>query len=133
MTGNLSAPDPASDQATGERLAALVERAISLDSRFRIPLINVRVGWDPIVSLIPIAGDIAMAVVAAGLVREAKRLGIGRATLARMVVNVLIDLVIGMIPFIGPILDVFYRANVRNARLVTDELARRRLKPSPPR
>lgn len=125
--------DSAADHDFGLRLAALVERAIGLDSRFRIPLINVRVGWDAIVSAIPVIGDIAMAVVAASLVRDAHRLGVRRATLARMTVNVLLDLVIGMVPFVGPILDIFFRANLRNAQLATDDLARRRLKPSPPR
>lgn len=120
-------PGREADQQAGARLAALVERAILLDSRFRIPLINVRVGWDPIISAIPFVGDITMALVAAGLVREAARLGIGRAILARMVANVLIDMLLGMVPIAGPVLDILFRANVRNAALVTDELARRRL------
>lgn len=110
----------------------VVNRAVLLDGRFRIPLTPIRFGWDPIVGIIPFFGDLAMSVIAYGLVKKAARLGCRRSVIGRMVVNVIIDFLIGMVPFMGPIVDIFFRANLRNAKLLIDELQRQKLTASPP-
>jgi hypothetical protein len=40
--------------------------------------------------------------------------------LARMVLNILIDTVVGMIPFLGDLFDVAFKANMRNLRLMQE-------------
>jgi hypothetical protein len=43
--------------------------------------------------------------------------------LARMVLNVLIDAVVGVIPFLGDLFDVAFKANMRNLRLMEEHYA----------
>jgi hypothetical protein len=96
--------------------------AMLLDARFRIPLTKIHFGWDAVVGLIPVAGDLLMAAVSVSLMRDARTLGARRHTLACMGGHTLIDLLLGAIPFIGPVFDVFYRANLRNLQLLLDEI-----------
>ena len=51
-----------------DRTAAL------LDSRFRVPYTRVRFGWDAIIGLLPVVGDLATAAVSLHLVRCAHTL-----------------------------------------------------------
>jgi hypothetical protein len=44
--------------------------AILLDVRYRIPLTNIHFGWDAVVGLVPVAGDLLMATVSMGLIRN---------------------------------------------------------------
>jgi len=100
------------------RLPDLQRYANILDKAFRIPGTNIRFGLDPIVGLIPVLGDLASPVFAALLVLEGARLGIPRIVQIRMVVNALIDAVIGAIPFAGAVGDIFFRANTKNLALL---------------
>jgi hypothetical protein len=84
-----------------------------LDARFRLPLTKIHFGWDAVVGLIPVVGDLLMAAVSVGARRH---------TIAYMGGHTLIDLLLGAIPFIGPVFDVFYRANLRNLQLLLDEI-----------
>ncbi len=43
-----------------------------------------------------------------------------------MVLNVLIDALLGFIPIIGTVFDVFFRANERNLKLLIDHIERHR-------
>ncbi len=96
--------------------------AMVLDARFRIPLTKIHFGWDAVVGLIPVAGDLLMAAVSLSLIRDARILGARHHTLACMGGHTLIDLLLGAIPIIGPVFDVFYRANLRNLQLLLDEI-----------
>jgi hypothetical protein len=57
------------------------------------------------------------AVVGTWVIAEATRFGIPRIVVARMSVNLLVDLAIGAIPLIGDIYDVTMRSNSRNLEL----------------
>ena len=72
-----------------------------MDSAYRVPGTTIRFGWDPIVGLVPGAGDVATASFAATLLYDAYRLGVPGVVLIRMMLNVLIDLVIGFVPLVG--------------------------------
>lgn len=100
------------------RLPDLQRYATILDKAFRIPGTNIRFGLDPIIGLVPFLGDLASPVFAGLLVIEGSRLGIPRIVLIRMVVNALIDAVIGAIPFAGAVGDIFFRANTKNLALL---------------
>lgn len=100
------------------RLHDLRRYATILDEAFRIPGTTIRFGLDPIIGLVPVLGDLASPVFAGLLVVEGARLGIPKIVLMRMVVNALIDAVIGAIPFAGAAADVFIRANTRNMALL---------------
>lgn len=107
-------------------LASIDRHALNLDARFTIPWTSIRFGWDPILGVLPVVGDIAGAALAIGLIGRARRLGISQVGIRRMTWNVAIDVGLGIIPIAGPVIDIFYRANARNLKLVLDEVTRHR-------
>ena len=96
--------------------------ADSLDVRFKLPLTNFRFGWDPLIGLVPIAGDLAAAALSVRIIATARTLGAPASVLRRMVLNAGLDAVIGAIPLAGTIFDLWFRANVRNVQLLMDEI-----------
>ena len=95
-----------------------------LDSRWRIPGLDIRFGADAVAALIPGLSSLAGAVVSAYLVMRARELGAPGFVVARMIGNVVLDAVLGSIPLLGAVFDVFYKANNRNIRLLRRHLER---------
>jgi NAD/NADP transhydrogenase beta subunit len=91
-----------------------------MDSQFRIPGTNFRFGLDGIIGLIPGAGDLSTFAVSGYMLWIMARNGASGFVLSRMVVNVLIDAIIGSIPFIGDLFDFVFKANTRNLRLMQE-------------
>jgi len=89
-----------------------------LDESVRVPGTSFRVGIDPIVGLLPIAGDLATAVCSLYIVAEAVRLGVPKRTVVRLLANIALDTLLGSIPIVGDLFDAYWKANVRNADLV---------------
>lgn len=96
--------------------------AYLLDDSVRIPGTSVRVGLDPLVGLLPLAGDAVAAVFSGYIVLESARLGVPYATLVRMVANVALDFAVGSVPLIGDLFDAVWKANRRNLELALAEL-----------
>ena len=94
-----------------------------LDNAVRIPGTNYRIGLDPLFGLVPVVGDVPTTAASAYVVLEAARLGVARATLARMVLNLAIDAVVGAIPLVGDLFDAVWKANARNVALLEASLA----------
>jgi hypothetical protein len=107
--------EPGSSIPPGLRRARRV--ATLLDDAVRVPVVGVRVGLDSIVGLLPVSGDLAVAVCSLYIVFEAARCGVPRRTVARMLANVALDLAVGSIPVVGDLFDAFWKANRRNVRL----------------
>lgn len=120
MPGVARSPDDVAE--TRARLTAL---ARALDSAVRIPGTSVRIGADAILNVIPGIGTLAAKGLSSYLIYEARRLGVPRATMMRMVANVGIDFAISAIPVVGWFGDAFYRANSRNIALLLEHLDRR--------
>lgn len=91
-----------------------------MDSRWRLPGTNMRFGLDGIIGLIPGAGDLSTFAVSGYMLWIMARNGASGFVLARMVTNVLIDAIIGSIPFIGDLFDFVFKANTRNLRLMQE-------------
>ncbi len=89
-----------------------------LDTAVKLPFIPIRIGLDSIVGLIPGAGDALMLFVSLRIVWLGKSLGMPKALVAQMVKNSAIDFGLGFIPFIGDIVDIFYKANQKNVRIM---------------
>jgi hypothetical protein len=125
MTGVAGTPRTVSGPVVGRSRSeefASVERRIGrvtglLDDLVRIPGTNQRVGFDPLIGLIPGVGDLATAIVGGWIILEAARMRIPAIVLARMILNTTVDLVIGAIPFVGDLFDVVSRSNHRNLAL----------------
>lgn len=94
-----------------------------MDGAVRIPGTSIRLGLDSLIGLLPGGGDLATGLVAAYVVYEARRLGASKGTLARMVANVGVDVLVGAIPVLGDVFDVAFKANERNLRLLGIEAA----------
>lgn len=89
-----------------------------LDTAVKLPFFPIKIGLDSIVGLIPGAGDAIMLFVSLRIVWLGKSLGMPKALVAQMVKNSAIDLGLGFIPFVGDIVDVFYKANQKNVRIM---------------
>ncbi len=93
-----------------------------LDDWFRIPGTSIRFGIDGIVGLIPGVGDILGGLASCIIVLAAWFRGVPTITVARMVVNVAIEVLVGAIPFVGDLFDIAFKANRRNYALLAGSL-----------
>jgi hypothetical protein len=107
--------------APNEQLA----KAISLwtDTIFEVPGLGWRFGLDPIIGLIPVAGDVSSALLSLYILSVAAERQVPRSTMMRMALNVAIDCIAGSIPLVGNIFDFAWKANHRNMQLLERTLA----------
>jgi len=89
-----------------------------LDSVFRVPGTNIRFGWDPIIGLVPWAGDVLTAVFSCAIILQAHHMRVPGVVQLRMMMNVAIDVFVGVIPVFGDIADVFWKSNAKNFELL---------------
>lgn len=89
-----------------------------MDSQVRVPGLGLRIGADAVLGLVPGVGDVITGAIGAYLIYEARRLGIPRSAMLRMVGNIAFDTAIGAIPVVGDIWDFFFRANDRNMQIL---------------
>lgn len=106
-----SPPNPAPDPHELAWLADL------LDSRWRIPGTSWRFGVDAIAGLVPGAGDLVAGLAGVYILSAAVKAGVPRTVLARMIGNIAFDTVVGSVPILGGIFDIFFKSNQRNLRL----------------
>lgn len=107
-----------------ERIARIERLARLLDTRFGIPFTKVRFGADSLIGLAPGFGDAVTTALALYIVYEAHRLGAPKTVLARMLGNVAIDGLVGVVPVAGDVFDVMFRANRRNVGILREHLER---------
>jgi hypothetical protein len=105
----------ASDES---RLRRLDKLAQLLDTALLIPGTRFRIGLDGLLGLIPGVGDTIGAALSAYIILEAARLGFPKRTLLRMGGNVAVEALVGVVPILGDIFDIAWKANVRNLALL---------------
>jgi len=113
--------DPQSVRQRVEAMERLLERL------FVIPGVKQPVGLDAILDLVPVVGDIAAAALGAYIVWEARNLGMSRWQMARMLGNVGVNWLLGLlsvIPVVGVIPDLLFRSNTYNLRIIKKHLNR---------
>lgn len=108
--------DPASVRARIEAMEILLERS------FRVPGVNVPIGLDALIGLIPVLGDIVTTAMGAYIVWEARNLGMSKWQLTRMGGNVAFDTLLGLVPVVGDAADFLFRSNTRNLRILKKHL-----------
>lgn len=99
------------------RLRRLRSLAWLLDNSIGLPG-GIRIGLDALIGLVPGIGDALGALVSLYILHEARKLGAPRSVLMRMSGNILIDTLIGAIPFAGDLFDAGFKANARNVALL---------------
>ncbi len=104
--------DAASVRARVTAMEKLLERSLV------IPGINMPIGLDVIVGLVPVLGEIITTAMGAYIIWEARNLGMSRWQQARMGANVLFDTAIGAIPVVGDVADLAFRSNTKNLKLI---------------
>jgi hypothetical protein len=137
--------DRAVEQALGDKaspeLRAAAAKAIApwaeklvvfLDETLRIPGTNIKIGLDPIIGfLVPGAGDAITGTGSIALLFLALKERVPTVAILRMLVNILIDTVLGAFPFVGDAFDLFFRSNRRNLEIVQKYKGDPDAKPSP--
>jgi hypothetical protein len=113
-------PDSRNQNVKNPSLKLVEDIARFLDSRFIIPGTNIKFGLDPIMSLIPVLGDFITYLLSGALIYTMYNQGASRKVVIKMVLNSTLDAVIGAIPLVGTLFDVFYRSNDRNVRLLKE-------------
>jgi Domain of unknown function (DUF4112) len=90
-----------------------------LDDFIQIPGTSIRFGLDGIVGFIPGVGDAIGGIASCIIIVAAWVRGVPSPVLARMVANVVIEVVVGSVPVMGDVFDIAWRANRRNYALLT--------------
>lgn len=108
-------------EGTIERLERI---ATLLDAAFPIPGTKIRIGWDSIAGLIPGVGDVITATPLFYYLTVVYKFNLGWEIAGKVILNQLFDLLIGTVPLLGDLLDVVFKANIRNARLLIEALKR---------
>jgi hypothetical protein len=91
-----------------------------LDSKFVIPGTGIRFGLDPIMSLFPVVGDLLTYLISGMMIHTMYQRGASRKVVIKMLLNSTLDAVIGAVPLVGTVFDVFYRSNNRNVKLLQE-------------
>ena len=94
-----------------------------LDTWFRVPGTNIRFGLDGIIGFVPGIGDLVGGLASCIIVLAAFFRGVPYITIARMVANLAIEVGVGMVPLLGNLFDIGWRANRRNYHLLEGSLA----------
>ena len=110
-------------QVAPASLKRLQQMSHVLDKAIAIPGSNIRVGLDPILGLLPGGGDVVTGLLSVYIVFEAAKMGLPAPTLGRMGFNILLDVLSGMVPVLGDLFDVGWKANSQNVALIEKHVA----------
>jgi len=91
-----------------------------LDDAVEVPGTNFRIGIDPILGILPVAGDLVAAGASLYIILEAVRVGMPRKAIGKMLALLLVDFLIGSIPVIGVVFDAFWKPNQWNVSRLED-------------
>lgn len=97
------------------RLAHLLDSSIPLPGGYRI-------GLDGIIGLVPFLGDAVGASLSSYIVIQAAQLGVSTRSLLKMMVNIIVEATVGIIPVLGDVFDMAWKANERNIKLLNQQL-----------
>ncbi|OTG83725.1 DUF4112 domain-containing protein [Acinetobacter sp. ANC 4648] len=100
----------------------LAKFANMMDSVVRIPFTKQGVGADAALSTIPIAGDVAGFVLTCYAVYKAKQIGVPQAKLNGVMQLAVMDGLVGCIPIIGTLFDIFIRPSRKALDVVHEHI-----------
>jgi hypothetical protein len=102
------------------RIERLRRLAWLIDAAGRVPGTRFRFGLNSVIGLAPGAGDAVLTLISLYIVWEAARLGLPRRKIPRMLINVGIEAGLGAFPVVGDLLDVVWKANLRNVAIIDE-------------
>ena len=92
------------------------------DSSIRLPFTKFNIGVDAVIGLVPVIGDAAGLISSSYVLLEAQRMGVSKRIKLKIIANMLIDFVGGLIPLFGDVFDAIFKANTRNTAILKGEL-----------
>jgi hypothetical protein len=95
-----------------------------LDAQFEIA--GFKFGWDAILGLVPVAGDVATGLIGLYPLLIARKHGLGKFVQTRMATNLLLDWAVGSVPLAGDVFDAVYKAHLKNLKLLERAAEKRR-------
>lgn len=104
-------------QHLDQKVAKLNRMAALLDSQFRVPFTQFRIGLDGIIGIVPFYGDVVSFLLSLWIIISIARMGVPAPILVRICFNSFMDFVIGLVPFFGDFADFFFKSNLKNVKL----------------
>ena len=107
-------PEPASSKKLSQQEVIRLERDLAkfanmMDSVVRIPFTKQGVGADAALGTVPIAGDAAGFALTCYAIYKAKQIGVPQTKLTPVIKLAVVDAVVGFVPIVGTVFDVFIR------------------------
>ncbi|KAL6850945.1 hypothetical protein ACO1O0_008071 [Amphichorda felina] len=117
---------PGISEHDGQVLTKVKRRAYRLDMCL-FSFLGIKFGWGSVIGIIPAIGDVLDALLALMVMKTCGQIegGLPAGLKAQMMFNIIIDFVIGLVPFFGDIADAAFRANTRNAMVLEEHLRRK--------
>lgn len=92
-----------------------------MDSRIKGPF-GISFGLDALLGLIPVLGDLIGTMVSLYILVQAVSFGCSPSVLLRMGLNLLVEGILELVPFLGNVFDFFWKANNKNIQLLEQHL-----------
>jgi hypothetical protein len=91
-----------------------------MDDQFEV--LGFRFGLNFLIDLIPEIGDIVTTLIALYIFIAALKFKVSKATLVRMLINIAIYFIMGLIPWLGDIFGAWWKPNKRNLKLLRQKI-----------
>lgn len=79
-------------------------------------------GLDALIGLFAGVGDLATALISVYAITEAIKYDMPKAKILKMIINIGVDLGIGIVPLLGDLIDYFYKSNKKNSKIFEKHL-----------
>ena len=122
MTWTTIEHDALDAASAAARLKRLRTIAWAVDGLFRLPGTKFRFGLNSVIGLTPAAGDVMLAGISLYIVNEARKIGLPKDKIARMLANIGVEAAAGAVPLLGNLFDMGFKANLRNIAIIEEHL-----------
>lgn len=109
---------PRGERQPGPGLEHLTALSNLMDRAFRIPGTSWRFGLDALIGLFPGLGDAVGALIGIYSLWIARQVGAPGIVQVRMVMNLALDGIVGLVPIAGDLFDFVFKAHSRNQALL---------------
>jgi hypothetical protein len=90
--------------------------AESMDSQFNI--LGIKFGWDSLIGFVPGLGDAVSVGLSFYLLWVSYKMRVPADVRNKILSNIILDAAIGAVPLLGDVIDLFFKANMRNLALL---------------
>ncbi|CAH1761101.1 8176_t:CDS:2 [Entrophospora sp. SA101] len=102
-------------------LKIVKKRAHYLDNGF-CSICGIRIGLEPIIGCLPVIGDFMGVWLSLMLVKKSREINLPQFLIFLMLLNIFVDFMLSLTPFLGDFIDFLYKANSRNVIILEQYL-----------